>query len=284
MRSLTWGQPFEYYQYYKPMNQNGALADTAVIRCSNGEVRKASHWNIDKRMTFDQYIVVEAEYSSNRKDVRRAYDAQLKDSVNLATVTEYVVPTDNAFRGRVWNNGFIEVEPTVSDNIYINFYLTNVLSNIPYDIYLVTVPALASDSNATIAQRLPTKLRCTISSPGVKKDYKSEEFSTTPNAIDYLLVAENYTFDYCTYGLASANMQTVMEVESRVMNAENDVSFSRTLRIDCILLVPHGSLQLVDALPASEPIAPSAQGKPGVLLYPHGQYTDRDYKYWYMLR
>ena len=97
-------------------------------------------------------------------------------------------------------------------------------------------------------------------------------------------MAENYTFDYCTYGLTSANMQTVMEVESRVMNAENDVSFSRTLRIDCILLVPHGSLQLVDALPASEPIAPSAQGKPGVLLYPHGQYTDRDYKYWYMLR
>ena len=284
MRSLTWGQPFEYYQYYKPMNQNGALAETEVIRCSNGEVRKAPRWNIDKRMTFNQYIVVEAEYSSNIKDVRRAYDTNLQDSVNMATVTEYSVPTDNVFRDRVWDNGFVEVTPTFSDNIYINFYLNDVLSNIPYDIYLVTVPALASDSDATAAQRLPTKLRCTISSPGVKRDYLSEEFSTTPNAIDYLLVAENYTFDYCTYGLTSANMQSVMEVETRVKSSENDVDFSRTLRIDCILLVPHGSLQLVDALPASERIAASAQGKPGVLLYPHGQYTDRDYKYWYMLR
>jgi hypothetical protein len=58
----------------------------------------------------------------------------------------------------------------------------------------------------------------------------------------------------------------------------------RTMRIDCILLVPHGTLQLVDALPADVNIPASAQGKPGLLLYPHGQYDDRAYKGWYMLR
>jgi hypothetical protein len=43
-------------------------------------------------------------------------------------------------------------------------------------------------------------------------------------------------------------------------------------------------LELVDALPAREGIPSSAQGQPGVLLYPHGQYDDRAYKSWYMLR
>ena len=283
MRSLSWGKPFEYYQYYKPLNPNGALADAQIIRCSNGEVRKTSKWNIDKCMTFAQYIVTEAEVSSNVKDVKRAYDSQLKDSVNLATITECVVPTDNKFYGRVWDNGFIEVEPTVSDNTYINFYLKDLLSNFGYDIYLVTVPALASDSNATAAQRLPTKVRCTITSPGVKKDYRTDDLATTPNAIDYLLIAEDYKFDFCTYGVVSNDQQTVLRVETRVRSNEED-SYSRTMRIDCILVVPHGTLVVTDELPASERIAASDQGQPGVLLYPHGQYTDRDYKFWYMLR
>ena len=283
MRTLTWGKPFEYYQYYKPLNENGALAGAETIRCSNGEVRKTSKWNIDKRMSFAQYIITEAEYNDNIKDVKRAYDSQLKDSVNLAKVTECYVPTDNSFYDRVWDNGFIEVSPTVSDNIYINFYLRNMLSNFGYDIYLVTVPALASDSNATMMQRLPTKLRCTISSPGVKKDYRTGDLTTTPNAIDYLLVAEDYKFQNCTYGVTTPDLQTVMTVETRVKSAENNNTFSRTMRIDCILMVPHGTLQIVDAL-EGEGVSASAQGKPGVLLYPHGKYDDRAYKYWYMLR
>jgi hypothetical protein len=56
-------------------------------------------------------------------------------------------------------------------------------------------------------------------------------------------------------------------------------------------VVPHGSLELVDQLPATvgtgskmTKIPASAQGQPGVLLYPHGQYDDRDYKAWYMQR
>ena len=60
---------------------------------------------------------------------------------------------------------------------------------------------------------------------------------------------------------------------------------------NCILVVPHGSIELVDALPATvgtgnkmTKISASAQGQPGVLLYPHGQYDDRDYKAWYMQR
>lgn len=283
MRRLSWGAPFEYYQYYKPLSPNGALAEAEIVRCSNGEVRKTSHWNIDKRMTFNRFIVAEAEYSSNRKGVKRSYDRELADTVNMATVTEIAVPSDNAFRDRVWNNGYVEVAPTYSDNIYVDFYLKDLLSEVPYDIYLVTVPALASDSNATAVQRLPTLLRCTVMSPG-SKDVKFDDLETTPNAIDYLLVKENYTFKNCTYGVTNNDLQTVLRVETRAKSKENNVKYSRTLRIDCILLVPHGTLQDFDALPAIDGLPASVQGRPGVLLYPHGQYDDRNYKYWYMLR
>ena len=56
------------------------------------------------------------------------------------------------------------------------------------------------------------------------------------------------------------------------------------MRINCVLIVPHGALQLVDALPEDESIPSYMWGTPGVLLYPHGQYADRPYKWWYMQR
>lgn len=284
LRSMVWNHPFEYYQYYKPMSQNGALSGAQVIPCSNGEVRKATQWNIDKRMTFNQYIIVEGEYSSNVKSVTREWNASLKDSTDLAEFASRYTTSDNVFYGRLWNNGYAEVSPTLSSNIDITYYLNNVLSNVGYDIYLVTAPALASDSNAKAENRVPTKVRCTISSPGVK-DFVSSTFTTTPDQVDYFLVAEDFKFPYCTYGVTTKELQSLMKVETRVGSSDyNSGRMVRTMRIDCILLVPHGTLQLVDALPADLNIPASAQGKPGLLLYPHGQYDDRAYKGWYMLR
>ncbi len=284
MRKLLWGQPFEYYQYYKPMGQNGALANTEVIPCSNGEVRKATQWNIDERMTFNQYIIVQAENDNNVKGVTRKYSQIKGDSVDQATIEKRYVISENKFYNRLWDNEFIEVSPNESGYNYdITFYLKNVLSNVGYDIYLVMAPALASDSDATSAERLPTKVKCTIMSPGVKA-HECPTKETTADSINYLLVEENYHFDNCTYGLTSPDDHPTLKVETFVSSREIDKKFSRTMRIDCILLVPHGTLELVDALPAREGIPSSAQGQPGVLLYPHGQYDDRAYKSWYMLR
>jgi hypothetical protein len=281
LRSMAWdGFPFEYYQYYKPLAENGALGGTEIIPCSNGEIRKASKWNVDKRMTFNKFIIVEAEVNSNVKSVTRQYSATLKDSVDMATIAYRTVTSDNDFFGRVWDSGFAEVAPEGSVNYDITFYLKNVLSNIGYDIWLVTAPALANDSNATSAERMPTKFRCIISGAG--NSFKSENFTTTSDQMDYFLVAEDFKFNTCTYGLSSLDLHPTMKVETQVSSKENNKTLTRTMRIDCILLVPHGALQLVDALPNSAD--PSAAGKPGLLLYPHGQYDDRAYKGWYMLR
>ncbi len=250
----------------------------------SGEFRKTRLREVGKWMTFNEFIIVEGEYNTNVKGVTREWDKTRQDSIDLATFSAHYTTNDNVFFNRVWNNGYAEVTPTVASNIDVTYYLEDVLSNVGYDIYLVTAPALASDSNATSAQRLPTKVRCTISSPGAK-DFVSPQFTTTADKIDYLLVAENFTFPNCTYGVTNKDLQSLMKIETRVSSGDyNNNRMSRTMRIDCILLVPHGALQLVDAIPAAEGIPASAQGQPGLLLYPHGQYDDRAYKSRNMLR
>lgn len=292
-RKQYWGAPFEYYEYRKPLTAPyGALVSNNVVTCSNGEVRKMSQWNIDERMAFNQYIIVEAESRSSIKEISKVVDSH-GDSINTASaVSRYVTNDNKNFYDRVWNNSFVEFVPSISTvNHSVLFNLSNVLSNVGYDIYLVTAPALANDSNATEAQRLPTLMRCTINQPGEKPDQikgedgKVADFITTPDAIDYFLLAEDYKFNVCTYGITDENMQVTLKVETRVTSSQvrNNV-YTRTMRIDCVLLVPHGTMELVDLLPSDSDIPTSAWGKPGVLMYPHGKFTDRPSKRWFMQR
>ena len=288
-RKYSWGAPFEYYQYYKPKTQPyGVLSqsESDIIKCSNGEVYKASQWNIDKLMTFNRFKIYEAEGRAV-KEVSKTVDSR-GDSVNTVTPFARQVSADSRFYNKVWDNRFVEFQPNIGTlNHSVTFTLSDVLSNIGYDIYLVTVPALASDSNAVAEVRVPTIMRCTLHVPGkgdspiLGEDGKAKDFKTTPDAIDYLLLAEDYKFDVCTYGISDENLQVTLKVETRVSNSQlRNNTYTRTMRIDCVLLVPHGTLQVVDELPEGVPYA----GQPGIVMAPHGAYDDRPFKVWYMQR
>jgi len=291
LRKSVYGQPFEYNQYVKPLAANGVMDQTDVVSCSNGQVRKATKWNIDKLMTFNEYVLVQTRI----KEYSKVPDSH-KDSVATINPVGRFVESDNRnFYDRLWNNYYIEFEPAVNTvNHSVTFILPNVLSNLGYDIYLITAPVLASDTTATKEQRLPTVLRCTLQCPGTKDEVLqvngSNNIVTNPDIVDYILLAEDHKFEYCTYGVDDENLQNLLKVETRVTNRQlSDRTYTRTMRINGILLVPHGTLELVDALPATvgEPavaVDPAAQGTPGVLMYPHGKYTDRAYKGWYMQR
>ena len=294
-RVSRYGAPFEYYMYRNALTKPyGVLSQDAseIIQCSNGQIQKASQWNIDKLMSFHQYRVIEAEDTrSSIKEISKVVDTH-GDSIN--TVTGYIrdVTSDNKrYYGKVWSNEFVEFQPNVATvNHSVTFYLNNVLSNIGYDIYLVTAPALANDTNATEQQRLPTILQATVNEPGKKSERlidpldpegKNQNFVTTADAVDYLLLAEDYKFGVCTVDVTDENSQVTLTVETKVSNSQlRTNTYTRTMRIDCILLVPHGTLQLVDELPAEL----SDQGGPGVLMYPHGSYEDRPYMFWYKQR
>lgn len=286
-RKLMWGAPFEYYQYNDPLTAPyGALAQTDVVKCSNGEVRKAYEWNINKLQTFFRYLILEAEDRSTIKELGKDVegDSENKDSVVVVRAnTSYVTSDNRNFYGKVWSNSFVEFSSQKIKDYYVTFNLPNVLSNIGYDIYMVTVPALAADTNATAAVRVPTKFDCTLFWPGgPAKGTKltppdgSKSFVTAADDIDYLLLAENYQFPVCTYDIDDENMQVTMRVDTNVKASEvRKGTYNRTLRIDCILVVPHGMLQLVDE---------EDFGAKAVLMFPHGVYDDRPYKGWYMFR
>ena len=304
-RLSAWGGvPFEYYQYYMPKAAKGALNQTEIMKCSNGEVRKATEWNIDKRMSFHTYRIA-GNY--DLKEVKKDYDNSSKDSMDAVShVVDYVTADNKAFYNKVWNNSFLTFESKVAtSNHWMTYTIPGVLSNIGYDIYLVYVPALAADTTATGEQRLPTKFKARLISPGLPSDgevlenkedpyfqTKGSAYEPAPDSICYVKLANDFKFPKATVGVGDESMKTYLRIDSSVSNNElRKKSHTRTMRINCILVVPHGSLELVDELPATvgtgskmTKIPASAQGQPGVLLYPHGQYDDRDYKAWYMQR
>jgi hypothetical protein len=239
--------------------------------------------------------------------VKKDYDNSTKDSIDAVShVIDYVTADNKQFYNKVWNNSFTTFESQVAtSNHWMTYTIPGVLSNISYDIYLVYVPALAADTTATPEQRLPTKFKAKLISPGLPSDgldlqntadpyfqSKGSAYQPDPDSICYVKLADDFKFPKATYGVGDETMKTYLRIDSSVSNNElRKKTHTRTMRINCILVVPHGSIELVDALPATvgtgnkmTKISASAQGQPGVLLYPHGQYDDRDYKAWYMQR
>jgi len=59
--------------------------------------------------------------------------------------------------------------------------------------------------------------------------------------VDYILLAEDFKFPTATFGLKESEPQVTLEVETNVSSKEqSQKKFTRTLRIDCVMLVPHG--------------------------------------------
>ena len=136
------------------------------------------------------------------------------------------------------------------------------------------------------------------------KDGKTKNFETRPDSIDYFLVAENYKFKKCTVGIDDKDLQYDLMINTTPTNNDMliDVDdpdkkiYTRVLRVNAILVVPHGSLELVDELPTAignSKLPTDVQGTPGLLMYPHRAYDDAAgafkadvgaYKVWYMQR
>lgn len=262
-RESYWGAPFlRYYQFgdgtgrsnHKPLQSGGVLADTEDVACSNGIVKKASKWNINPLNTFKQMIIVPATYRSNIQELSQDKNTSTKELEDIVDMTTLDIAPNSPYYNKVWGNEFMQFKPLRSDkDIFVRFNITNVLSNMPYDIYLVTAPILANDSNATNVQRLATKIDATICylNADGKKDSTVlvSKKATTKDIVDYvnLTVDEQgnpkpFTFPCCTYALRESTPQVTLKIKTNVTNVEMRRSmFTRTMNIAYILLVPHGA-------------------------------------------
>ena len=260
-RKFNWGDNnLHYYQYggissfntQKPYAPTGVFSGIEPIACSNGQVLKTRNWNINKLNTFYQWIIVEAEKQGNIREVSKMENSTTHDMVGTITPITREVLNNNPFYGKVWDNEFVEFEPVrTTVNHTVVFNIRDVLSNIGYDIYLVTAPALANDSNATNIQRLPMKLKCTIGFHDQEGNSQQEELqsaiTTTPDQMNYLLLAEDYKFPCSSFGLTESEPQVTLTVQTNVSSTEQrNRTFTRTMLIDCVMFVPHGISHLTD--------------------------------------
>ena len=73
--------------------------------------------------------------------------------------------------------------------------------------------------------------------------------------MDYILLAEDFKFPTATFGLRETNeTQVSLEVKTHVSARElSQKAFDRTLRIDCIMLIPHGIAKLEEDRLVVEP-------------------------------
>jgi len=259
-RKYTWGaDSLHYYQYFNPLS--GIFTGNTNMECSNGIAMKVQDWKIDKRETFFQTKIIEAEGQGSIREVSKVVD---KVNINVdgskdTTWIETIVPrsryveTGNLYYNKVSDHGFVEFEPTrTTVNHSVTFNIRDVLSNIGYDIYVVTAPALANDSNATDIQRLPTRLKFTLyhhtqdgktvktgSSEGVPL-VNNTAVVNNPDEVDYIKVAENFMFPVASYGLEEDEPQVSLKVETYVTSTQQrNNQYTRTMRIDCIILKPH---------------------------------------------
>lgn len=251
-REYYWGNKnLHYYQFggrsaentQKPFSPNGIFTSTDNITCSNGQVMKTDDWKVNKLSTFHQWLIIEAEEQTNYKVISKV--AKGNDSILTVTPTVRRIMNDNRFYNKVWSNAFVEFrQNTVANQHRVQFNIRNVLSNIGYDIYLVTAPALANDSNATGTDRLPTIVDCILNyhNQEGKTETKSlkSKVTTNPDVVDYILLAEDFKFPTATYGLTETEPQVTLEVKTNVGASQNNKKYVRTMRIDCIMLVPHG--------------------------------------------
>ena len=254
-RQYSWGtNRLHYYQYGTRETPIGsALFDqTEPMPCSNGVLMKSSQWPVSPLQTFHRWIIVEAEGQGNIREVSKMENENTHEMEGTVLPVVRGVGNDNTYYNKVWGNAYVEFEPARSSvNHTVTFNLRGVLSNIGYDIYLVTAPALANDSNATDIQRLPTRMRATIGYHNTDGEPQTETLkanvTTTSDVVDYILLKEDFRFPVCTYALNETEPQTTLTLETRV--GPTDVSngrLTRTMRIDCIMLVPHGTATVDD--------------------------------------
>ena len=289
LRNSKWGSNFNYFQYFNPLASGGVLDEADSVSCSNGRVMKVHDWKLNQLQTFNRWIVIQAESAGSIKEISTSTDKNGNIVPMASNINRSV--TNNEYKKHVWNSSFVEFQPTTTSPYDVTFNIKNVLSNMGYDIYLVSAPAAAADSNAV--DTLGTKLRCSlkyydhdgkaitelITSKHTPRASSSNIIETNGTEMDYILLAEDYKFPVCTYGVKEDEPEVRLFVENRTLNSDlRDGKFNKITRIDCILLVPHGTLQLVDDL--GEYISSQYQGMPGLIMLPHGN----NLMYYYMFR
>ncbi len=274
-RKLAYGsydkRVYEYmtpYEVQASVPSSGIFVDTDSTMCSNGVAFKANEWKIQRGNTFLQDRSVDAEYSSSIDSVY--YVGLNSDKFGKPSWITRDVKSSSEFYNQVMNNQYQKLQSNNNSMSGVMFKFTNVLSNVWYDIYVVTVPSEASSHD--YGDDLPTRFQATLyckNEEGLQdsiefktaydpsKTYgrgsmKIEDFGdisfdtdyprnnpysyeTDPTKVHYVRVGR-IKFPTCTYGLPDPMVK--MRIEVNVYTAQVGLTKSKNLYIDRVILSP----------------------------------------------
>lgn len=256
---------FKYYQYDDPFGTDGVLADCEAFSCSNGKLFIANKWNISPRQTFLRDIVMEAESASTIDSLNVKSDNNRAGDTNQGKVVK--ITSDNPYYNKISGNSYLEITPSgVTNFSKALFDVRNVLSNVPYDVYVVIAPAEAGDVDATDIQKLPVTFRCalqchneegeayyiniadgklqypvadksgTINTNYTKSAVYGQNRQNDPTKVDSVFIG-TVTFPTCSSEVAEPQVKLLFQ--SYVTSSAFEKTANRTLRLDCIVFRPH---------------------------------------------
>ena len=237
------------YLYDKPYEKpNGIFTDIKGKKeCSNGLLMKTDNWKVDRKQMFIQQRLVDAEYTSSLDSLL----GETQDVKPTWTYTE-VQPT-NPFYNQISNHVYQTLIPVNQRDMGVLLKIRSLLSNQKYDMYVVTVPATAGDTLAT--DLLPTRFGVTlywhdmdgkeVSKEVTDKDggdisydssTRKQTFLTDPTKVHEIHIG-TFEFPTCSWGLQEAQVKALLNVNVRSSDVNKGL-YTRTLRVDCIKLVP----------------------------------------------
>ena len=247
-RELLYGSyDIHPYQYDKPYAKpDGIFTDIKGQKeCSNGVLLKTDNWKVKPLDGFNQAII---------KDVDVVTDSLAGETPDAKPTWTYtLVQPDNPFYNKLHYNDYQTLIPANLRDMGVLLKIPNVLSNQKYDMYVVTVPAIAGDTLAT--DILPTRFGVTLywhdmdgkevskevsDKDGGEISYDSstrkQTFLTDPTKVHEIHIG-TFEFPTCSYGLQEAQVKAYININVRGSDVQKGI-YTRTLRMDCIKLVP----------------------------------------------
>ena len=212
------------------------LLDGAVKEeCSNGVIYKHTD-----RWPFDSL------FFENTKITMQAESAYAKDSVysKFTKPLSYIYVADNnPLKSEVSGDGYVEVSPRASQMPKALFNVYNVLSNVNYDVYVVTAPPIAGD---TLAQPLNNNFRVVLmwnDMDGKQQQKKLPTKSTAYFESDGSSVTRhylgNFSFPTSSFGLDKPQVKIQIEGYTNPSLVKKG-THTTTTGIDCFEFIPTG--------------------------------------------
>lgn len=217
-----------YNVFYKPFEEGGILYGAEAIPCSNGIVYKTNEWPFKPEQTYFKDIYVEGE-----------------STWSILEYDKCIYNTQPLVADSVFENEYLIIKPYPSNASWsVTYPISGTLSG-AYDVYVVVLPK--SVLNKENPDLKPCKFSANINYldlTGKKQTYVCKSstgksaFQNNPLRVDSVLIAENFKFPACNYGIGSQDFSINLKCN---INPLESSKYSRDFYLDCIILKPRTS-------------------------------------------